>query len=235
MKRTAFLRKPQDAARLTVPVVKEAKRRTRKCAIKECRQPFQPRSMTHKVCSPACGMAFIELERHRKERKERQEGLAKLKRRADHIKDAQAAFNSFIRARDADQPCISCGRHHQGAYDAGHYRSVGAQPALRFDETNCHKQCVPCNQHMAGNAVEYRIRLVQKIGREAVELLEIEHEPTKYTIEDAQRIKAIYRAKLKALVGDRRPAANSRVVIVTDWRDLPDFPEDELNQSDAAR
>lgn len=192
LKRTAFQRKP----------VTEPKLRTRKCAVKSCRTPFHPRSMTHKCCSTDCAVQYAEQEKERKLKQERREGLAKLKTRTNWLKEAQAAFNAFIRERDKDLPCISCGRFHQGSWDAGHYRSVGAQPALRFDENNCHKQCVPCNQHKAGNIVEYRIRLVQKIGPEAVALLEIEHEPMKYTIEDAKRIKSVYRAKLKALKGD---------------------------------
>ena len=105
----------------------------------------------------------------------------------------------FIRLRDADQPCISCGRFHQGAYDAGHYRSVGAAPEIRFHEDNCHRQCVPCNQHKSGNAVEYRIRLAQRIGKDRVEWLEGPHEPRKYSIEDAKRIRDEYRGKARAL------------------------------------
>lgn len=72
-------------------------------------------------------------------------------------------------------------------------------PALRFEELNVHKQCVPCNQHKAGNIVEYRIRLVERIGLALVEWLEQDHPPAKFTIEDAQRIKAHYKQKLKEL------------------------------------
>ena len=41
-----------------------------------------------------------------------------LKSKAQWAKEAQTEFNRFIRLRDADQPCISCGRHHQGQYHA---------------------------------------------------------------------------------------------------------------------
>ena len=104
-----------------------------------------------------------------------------------------------IRERDRLLPCISCGRHHQGKYDAGHYRTVGSNPALRFEPLNCHKQCVPCNQHKSGNIVEYRLNLVQRIGADQVAWLEGPHEPKKYTIEDLQQIKAHYRALLRDL------------------------------------
>lgn len=157
--------------------------------------------MGQQVCSPPCAQSYgrkITEQQQRKADKVRKQAL---KTRRDHLKDAQVAFNAWVRARDAAAPCISCGRHHTGSYDAGHYRSVGAQPALRFHEDNCHKQCVPCNQHKSGNIVEYRIRLLQKIGADRLALLEIEHEPARWTVEELQAIKAHYRAKLKQLKG----------------------------------
>jgi hypothetical protein len=138
-------------------------------------------------------------ERRAQERKTDRARKVAMKSRAQWLKEAQTAFNAWIRARDAEQPCISCGRYHDGKYDAGHFRSVGAQPALRFHELNCHKQCVPCNQHKAGNVVEYRIRLRQRIGDAAVALLEQDHPPAKFTIEQARAIKAEYVARLKEI------------------------------------
>ena len=173
--------------------------RLRKCAVKGCANRFQPRNMGHKVCGPECAVVHAATERKRLDAKQTRERKEAMRTRSDHLKSAQTAFNQWIRARDADLPCISCGRFHQGAYDAGHYRSVGAQPALRFHEDNCHKQCVPCNQHKSGNAVEYRLGLIDRIGVERVEFLEQEHTPAKYTIEEAKAIKAHYRAKLRAL------------------------------------
>lgn len=180
-------------------VLKSTKPRTRKCAVKGCTNRFTPRSMAHKACSPECAAIVAAAERKRLEAKQTRERREAVKTRSDHLKSAQGVFNKYIRERDAALPCISCGRFHTGAYDAGHYRSVGAQPALRFHEDNCHKQCVPCNQHKGGNAVEYRLGLIARIGAERVAFLEQEHAPAKYTIDDAKRIKAHYKAKLKAL------------------------------------
>ncbi|MBV8060823.1 MAG: recombination protein NinG [Alphaproteobacteria bacterium] len=171
--------------------------RLRKCAV--CREPFQPRNMMHKVCGPNCAETHAEAIRSAQDRKQDRERKQALKTRQDWLREAQQAFNSYIRERDKTDPCISCGRFHDGSWDAGHYRSVGAAPALRFDENNVHKQCVPCNQHKGGNIVEYRLSLINKIGRIAVEWLETEQPPAKYTIEDAQRIKALYKQKLKEL------------------------------------
>ena len=178
--------------------------RPKKCRV--CRETFTPRKALQVVCSPNCALLHAKQKRERErkaldkiERKAIREAKEKIKPRAAYMKEAQSAFNAWVRARDADQPCISCGRHHQGKYDAGHYRSVGSNPALRFEPLNCHRQCVPCNQHKSGNAIEYRIGLVARIGAEAVAWLEGPHEPKKYTIEDLQQITAHYRALLRDL------------------------------------
>ncbi|WP_288075085.1 recombination protein NinG [Pseudomonas sp.] len=117
------------------------------------------------------------------------------------MKRAQAAFNAWVRERDAGQPCISCGRHHQGQYHAGHYRPAGSNPELRFEPDNCHLQCAPCNSHLSGNLTAYRPALIAKIGLERVEWLEGPHEPKRYRREDYQAIEAEYKAKLKKLQG----------------------------------
>lgn len=115
------------------------------------------------------------------------------------IKQAQAAFNAYIRARDDALPCVSCGRHHSGQYHAGHYRTVGANPELRFEPDNCHKQCAPCNNHLSGNLVNYRMQLIERIGIERVEWLEGPHDAKKYSIDDLKGIVKEYKDKLKQL------------------------------------
>jgi len=115
------------------------------------------------------------------------------------MKRAQAAFNAWVRARDEGQPCISCGRHHQGQYHAGHYRPAGSNPELRFEPDNCHLQCMPCNAHLSGNLTAYRPALIAKIGLVRVEWLEGPHEPKRYRREDYQAIEAEYKSKLKEL------------------------------------
>lgn len=180
--------------------------RPKTCKNPACAEKFTPQRMGQAVCSPKCGLAIKDVHKERaaraikqRERQESKEVRQRIKSRADYTKEAQAAFNEWVRERDANLPCISCGRHHQGKYDAGHYRSVGGNPALRFEPLNCHKQCVPCNQHKSGNIVEYRLCLVARIGAEAVEWLEGPHEPKRYAIEELQQIKAEYKAKTRAL------------------------------------
>jgi hypothetical protein len=194
LRRTPFKRKPLGQRD---PILTSTTPRRRKCMV--CTEPFKPQRLGQKVCSPACAQVQGRRETEKQDRKETRERRQALKTRSDWLKEAQAAFNAFIRERDRDQPCISCGRFHTGSYDAGHYRSVGAQPALRFHEDNCHKQCVPCNQHKSGNVVEYRLGLIARIGAERVAFLEKEHAPAKFTVDQAKAIKAHYVARLRAL------------------------------------
>jgi len=120
-------------------------------------------------------------------------------RQLSWLTEAQAAFNAWIRKRDEKLPCISCSRFHSGQHHAGHYLSTGARPELRFDEANVHKQCAPCNNHKSGNAIEYRINLVKRIGGKRVGMLEGPHEPKKYTIDEIKEIKKEYKEKVKFL------------------------------------
>ena len=171
--------------------------KTKRC--KACKQPFPPSRPMQAVCSPLCAAILAAANRERMQRKETRERKEKLKRRADWIREAQQAVNAWVRERDKDLPCISCGRHHQGQYHAGHYLSTGARPNLRFDPTNIHKQCQPCNTHLSGNLLNYRIGLIAKIGLEAVEKLEGDHATKKWPIDELREIRDTYRADLKRL------------------------------------
>jgi len=173
---------------------------------KSCRQKFVPSRPMQTACTPACAVAIAERKRQKQaqqdaamQRRATRQRLWRLKTRAQWLKEAQTAFNAFIRARDAARPCVSCGRHHNGQYHAGHYLSVGSSPALRFEEINVWKQCAPCNNHLSGNAVLYRRALVELIGVDKVEWLEGPHEPKKYTIDDLKAIKAEYIRKRKEI------------------------------------
>jgi hypothetical protein len=182
--------------------------KSKTCKNPACRASFVPQRLGQAVCNYTCGLAIkdVNQEKARKslaqvERREIKVRKEKLKSRADHLKDTQQAFNAWVRERDAELPCISCGRHHQGKYDAGHYRTVGSNPALRFEPLNCHRQCSPCNTQLSGNIVNYRIALVTRIGAEAVDWLEGPHEAKKYTVEELRAMTAGYRAKTRELKG----------------------------------
>lgn len=185
----------------------------KKCRVATCGASFVPARLGQAVCSPDCAIldAPKNLERARKslaqvERREIKVRKEKLKSRADHLREAQAAVNEFIRLRDAHLPCISCDSTPNdidlmtgSRWDAGHYRSVGACPELRFEPLNIHRQCVKCNRNLSGNTVGYRIRLVLRIGTEKVDWLEGPHSARKYTVDEIKAIKADYRAKTREM------------------------------------
>ena len=181
------------------------------CKNPACRASFVPQRLGQAVCSPKCALATVEVQKAkekkslalagRREIKVRKEAL---KTRSDHMREAQQAFNAYIRARDqaAGHLCISSGKPLDwsgNAVDAGHYRSVGSAPHLRFDERNCHAQSKQDNRFLSGNAVDYRIGLIARIGQEAVDALESDQSVRKYTVDEIKAIKAKYRAMTREL------------------------------------
>lgn len=170
---------------------------------KVCQTIFTPLRPMQSVCSARCAMKFAR-ERKSLERSEVKQRLAALKTIPQLIKEAQTAFNAFIRARDEGKPCICCGQplgqgDVGGAYDCGHYRSTGSASHLRFHEDNAHAQRKQCNRYGAGRAVDYRLGLIQRIGLARVEALEADNTPKKWTREELIATRDLYRAKLKEL------------------------------------
>lgn len=170
---------------------------------KVCNTVFTPQRPMQSVCSPRCAMRKVRQDKaeERQQTKKRKEALKTI---PDLIKEAQTAFNAYIRKRDENQPCICCGqplgsREVGGAFDCGHFRSTGSASHLRFNEDNAHAQRKFCNRYGAGRAVDYRIGLISRIGLARVEALESDNTPHKWTREELEAIRDKYRAKLKAM------------------------------------
>lgn len=164
------------------------------------------------VCSAACAadharkLADQKAARARRdERKSLAERKAKLKTRQDWINEARDAVNRVARLRDilAGHGCISCGaKPHQrygGSVDAGHYRSVGSAPHLRFFLPNIHLQCKKCNRDLGSNTVEYRKGLIERIGIERVEEIESMQWTAKWSVEYLKRLKKVMNKKARRL------------------------------------
>jgi hypothetical protein len=175
-----------------------------------CQTSFQPQRMGQRVCSPICAARLVKSNKkaERVQTQARKEAIEPIKK----VKAAaQAAFNAYIRARDADEACISCDVINPpmkpgGAWDAGHFMSRGAYPELAFDEDNCHKQCKSCNagsgkfsHHARTVADQYEERLIKRIGQERVDRLKGPHEVLKLDRDTLRQIKTIYRAKTRQL------------------------------------
>lgn len=174
----------------------------RKCAY--CRQEFEKQRMGQKVCGPKCAVSLVATQNKKRElaadRKKREE----LKSYADWIADVQVVFNRYIRLRDAGKLCICCGKPFQpqkfgGSMDAGHYRSRGSAPHLRFDEMNVNGQRKNCNRPGGTTHAAFRAGMIVRYGLEAVERLEADQEPRHWTIEDLKGLKKHYQAKCREL------------------------------------
>ena len=72
-------------------------------------------------------------------------------------------FNKYIRLRDRNKGCISCGGPVQ---DAGHYYSTSQcpQPQMIFNEQNVHGQCISCNRFKEGARQGYLVGLNRRYG-----------------------------------------------------------------------
>lgn len=171
-----------------------------------CAKPFIRFNTMQIVCGVSCArrVPVINRKAEKAETRKRKEAI---KPRSKWVNEAQEAVNAYVRKRDEGKPCICCGRFSQGAgsvrggeWDAGHYRSRGAAPELRFDERNIHSQLKQCNRR-AWDVAGYRANLVLRIGIDEVVALEGPHAPKKYTVEDLKAIIALYRGKLKELQG----------------------------------
>lgn len=182
---------------------------------KACKQKFTPNRPMQKACGWECAEKLVATDKARRaakaelaDRKLVRAKLATMKTKAKLIAEAQVVFNRFIRLRDAGLPCICCGKPMGagvvgGAIDAGHYRSRGSAPHLRFNELNVHAQRKQCNRYESGNAHGYRAGLIARLGAEVVESLDCDETPKHYTDDDLRAIKTEYRRKATALEKSR--------------------------------
>ncbi|MGY1448720.1 recombination protein NinG [Pseudomonas chlororaphis] len=196
------------------------------CKNPECRASFVPQRLGQAVCSPKCGLAIKEVNQAKArkslaqvQRREIRARKEKLKSRGDHVQGAEKAVRDYRRTYELSigSGCMSCGLSQEeiiaaqgwktgGAFDAGHFLGKGARPELRLVPTNIWLQCKACNSGSYMHARKgytvsqgFRGGLIARIGLDAVEALEADHEPRKYTVEELKAITAEYRAKTREL------------------------------------
>jgi hypothetical protein len=141
-----------------------------------------------------------EQKQERKELRERKQALKKI----PQLKvEAQTAFNKYIRLRDWNKPCVSCGKPPNNSgnqRDASHYLARGRTNGgeyRRFDPLNVHASCKVCNQYREGNLIGYRKELVLRIGEARVTEIEETNRVKKWNHVELRRIKAIYAKKYR--------------------------------------
>ena len=172
----------------------------KKC--KSCGEKFTPiRSTLERYCQKdECIRVFVEEAKAKQWTKTKKAKKEELMTVQDYIKIAQQVFNKYIRLRDKDKGCISCGKTLVGKFDAGHYYNANNHWSVRFDEYNVHGQCVECNQWKHGNLIEYTLMMPDRIGQEMFDdLIRRKNETKKYTIEELKVIITYYKQKIKEI------------------------------------
>jgi hypothetical protein len=176
---------------------------------KNCKQKFAPSyNAVQEVCSFPCALELKKKRDQEKESKawkvEKKARKEALKTREDYFQETLKAFNSYIRARDKNEPCISCDKP-PGTYrlTSGHFYPQGTYRNIALDERNAHSQCwYNCNKNKSGNLHEYRPRLIAKIGAAEVEQLDQDAQRlvSKYSIPELIELKKHFKDKTKKIL-----------------------------------
>lgn len=132
----------------------------------------------------------------KKESKEKIERRFELKSYSQRINEVKVVFQRWIRERDKNEPCISCGTPYSDIWDGGHYMKAELYSGVVFDEMNVHRQCRKCNHYLSGNEAQYRIKMVEKYGEAKV--IELEEKAKsmrmhRYSNEELLLIKSKYK------------------------------------------
>ena len=174
----------------------------KKCKI--CKLEFEPRNRFQLVCGYKCANEYAKLhlkkESDKLQKKQDKQLKDKLKTYSQRVQEARRIFQQWIRLRDINEPCISCGAVISELWDAGHFKKAEVFSGLIFHEHNCHKQCRKCNRYLNGNELLYRQNLVRKYCELFVEDLErIANETRKYkwSNEELETIKSKYKQLIK--------------------------------------
>lgn len=122
----------------------------------------------------------------------------KLKAELDRV------FSLYIRQRgaiDGYNLCVTCGKRFLiKELQCGHYVSRGIL-ATRFDEKNCHPQCMRCNVFLKGNYTEYALYLIRQYGVGFLEELDQKkRQSVKFSQADYKEKIEYYKNKLINLV-----------------------------------
>lgn len=96
--------------------------------------------------------------------------------RSQIVKKLDSVFSQYIRLSNSvggDATCVTCGitkpwKEQQN----GHFYTRGRYPT-RWNEQNCHVQCVACNVFLKGNYINYTKYMIDRYGRAAVDELEV--------------------------------------------------------------
>lgn len=80
--------------------------------------------------------------------------------------------HEYIRLRDINKPCISCGIPYLEDFQAGHFYKAELYSNLKFDEKNISGQCKKCNLRKEGNESGYRSGIMQRYDMDYLNYLD---------------------------------------------------------------
>jgi hypothetical protein len=157
----------------------------------------------HSCVTKFIDSAVLKAQKKRDKSKEDLKDYQKTLKKKKLLETTQRYFNKFIRLRDTNGVgcnCISCGgyvRYGTKNCQAGHYKPIGTRNDLRFNEDNCHVQCLFCNHYSSGDKwVVYKENLVKKIGQDRVDMLEV-REKQDFSKKGLEKIRVKYLKKIK--------------------------------------
>lgn len=173
----------------------------------KCGAEFEPINYPNsKIKTKLCVKCLIEKGKKKEKKewnREKKQRNEKLKTLSDYKAEARAVFQKWVRIRDSNLPCISCGCLTSNLWDAGHFLDAGTYSGLIFHPDNVHKQCSYfCNRMRHGAKAEYRIGLIKRIGEDRVRWLEENKDRLrtyKYTKQELINIKKQYTEKIKSI------------------------------------
>lgn len=122
-------------------------------------------------------------QRKKEAKEERSKRIVKLVNKAEKKnsvkklkKELDAVFSLYIRhvgSKDGMNQCFTCGKTFLiKELQDGHYESR-RYLALRYEITNNHCQCFDCNIRKKGNYTVYALKMVEKYGKEHLDMLSI--------------------------------------------------------------
>lgn len=117
-----------------------------------------------------------------------------------HLDTAFSQYIRLVNAVNGTATCVTCGaKAHWKKMQNGHYIPRN-HLATRYDEQNCHVQCVGCNMFKNGNMDEYALFLVKKYGRDILNKLNRRKQTiTKISIPEYEEKIKHYQARVKEL------------------------------------
>ncbi len=174
------------------------------CSFSECDKTYAKRNMQHKTCSWQCAIAYTKEVKEKRIAKEKKKGVDEFNQNDKKWlkKQARIYCHKYIRLRDKDLPCVSCGCQYNelNTLQAGHFKNDGNHAMVRYNEDNLAGQCVRCNMHKGGEEKRYEVELRRRIGDARVDhILSIAFDVKSYSVVELKEIIDTYKSKIRDL------------------------------------